>query len=128
MNNRIGRKNETNYATIWPRRHFSKKNNGKYIDRRSNDIITGQKIRNELLKIELSIAYLQLKVNETQNDYLTQMLEFLAGVELKLLLEKIELTQLFKKSRNTSTARVQKASTSNKLLKNLKLLLNILIF
>ena len=50
------------------------------------------------VKIEVSIAYLQFKFDEVQNDYLTQTLVFLAGVELKkikFLLEKIELTHLF---------------------------------
>ena len=31
----------------------------------------------------MSIVYLQLKFDETQNDYLTQTLVFLAGVELR---------------------------------------------
>ena len=35
------------------------------------------------LKSRVSVVYLQLKFDETQNDYLIQTLEFLAGVELK---------------------------------------------
>ena len=31
--------------TIRPRKHFSIRNNGKYIDRRSNDFVTSQKKR-----------------------------------------------------------------------------------
>ena len=44
------------------------------------------------------MVYLQLKIDEIQNDLLTQTLVFLAEVELKknkLLLEKIEFTHLF---------------------------------
>ena len=45
------------------------------------------------VRTRVSIVYLQLKFNEIQNDYLTQILLFLIGLELKkneLLLEKIE--------------------------------------
>ena len=35
------------------------------------------------LKTRVSIVYLQLKFDETQNDYLIQALVFLAGSELK---------------------------------------------
>ena len=48
------------------------------------------------------MVYLQLKFDETQNDYLIQALVHLVGVELneklevkKLLIEKIKLTHLF---------------------------------
>ena len=35
------------------------------------------------VKTRVSIVYLQLKFDEIQNDYLTQTLVFLAGVEMK---------------------------------------------
>ena len=57
-----------------PLRPFSNRNNGKYVDRRSNAIVTHQKMRNELLKSRVSIVYLQLNFNEIQNDYLVQTL------------------------------------------------------
>ena len=66
-----------------PRRHFCNRNNGKYVDRRSNSITIGQKIRNKLFKTRVSIVYLQFKFDETQNGYFTQTMVFLAGVELK---------------------------------------------
>ena len=35
------------------------------------------------VKTQVSIVYLQPKINEVQNDYLTQTMVFLAGIELK---------------------------------------------
>ena len=47
-----------------------------------------------------SIVYLQLKFDEIKNDYLTQTLVFLVGVELKKKhpVEKIQLTYLFQEN------------------------------
>ena len=41
-----------NTKTTPPRRHFKNRNNRNYVDRRSHEVTTGQKIRNELLKFE----------------------------------------------------------------------------
>ena len=57
-----------------------------------------KQVRSRDENVTISIAYLQLNFNEIQNDYLTQTLVFLSGVELKknkLLLENVELTHLF---------------------------------
>ena len=70
------------------------KNIGIYRDRLCNANAIHQIIKNGCIPI----MYLQLKLEESQNDYLTQTLVILAGFELKknkLLLQKIELTRLF---------------------------------
>ena len=59
------------------------RSNEKYIDRRSNFVTTDKNNHEWIVKFLVSIAYLYLKFDEIQNDYLTQTLAFLAGVELK---------------------------------------------
>ena len=84
-------------VTPRPQRHFSNLKNEKYVDRRSNGVITGQKDHKWALKILLSVVYFQLMFDKMQKDHLTKHWYFLAGIELKKehLLEKIELSHLF---------------------------------
>ena len=42
-----------------------------------------QENHEQAVRTRVSIPYLQIKVDEILNDYLTQILVFLAGVELK---------------------------------------------
>ena len=44
--------------TVWPQKHFSKWNNRKYIDIRSNDVTILPKIINEILKLEYRLYVL----------------------------------------------------------------------
>ena len=44
----------------WPRKHSGELNRRKYLDRRSNSIITRQTIRNWAVKTGVSIKYIQL--------------------------------------------------------------------
>ena len=55
--------------TIQSRRYIFIRTNEKYIDKRSNFVTTGKKITNEFVKARLSTVYLQLKFEETQNDF-----------------------------------------------------------
>ena len=87
--------------TTQPRRQASNLNNKKYIDRRSNALSLARKSWMSV-KTRVSVAYLQPKFYEKQNDYWTQTLLaiFSCGIELKkknkLLLEKIELTHFLR--------------------------------
>ena len=78
---------------FWPRIHTKNQNNGKYVDRQCNSVVSRQKNHIRAVKTRVTIVYVQLKFDESQDDYLTQTLVYLTGVELKknvLLLEKIE--------------------------------------
>ena len=88
-------------VTTQPWRHISNRNSGKYTDRLSR-FYHWRENHEWVVKIRVSIAYIQLKFDEIQNDYLTQTLVFLAGVELKKInscLRRLNLLIYFKRVR-----------------------------